>query len=138
MCKRQRVIPRHKCSPRYRIAYGWKNEFGSFNHETLKFLMHFRESRSSLYFTHTHRFFLFLYIYIFISFSLYLTDMGIHGSPPTRVPEVPVKWTRPARSPTDLQVDPETLSTILVTLEDLRRPYPGRRRPAMLAGQASP
>jgi hypothetical protein len=46
-------------------------------------------------------------------------DMVTHGSPPTRVLEVPVKWTRPAKSPTDLQVGPETLSTTLVTLEDL-------------------
>jgi hypothetical protein len=35
--------------------------------------------------------------------------MGTHGSPPTRVLEVPVKWTRPARSSTDLQVGLETL-----------------------------
>jgi hypothetical protein len=48
-----------------------------------------------------------------------VTDKGTHGSPPTRVLEVPVKWTRPARSPTDLQVGPKTLSTILATLEDL-------------------
>jgi hypothetical protein len=49
-----------------------------------------------------------------------LRDMGTHGSPPTRIPEVPVKWTQPARSPADLQVGPETLSTIPVTLEYLR------------------
>jgi hypothetical protein len=67
-----------------------------------------------------------------------LWDMGTHGSPPTRVPEVPVKRTRPARSPTDLQVGPETLSTIPATLEDLRRPYPDHRRPARLAEQAFP
>jgi hypothetical protein len=30
MCKWQRVIPRHKRSPLYRIAHGWKDEFGSF------------------------------------------------------------------------------------------------------------
>jgi hypothetical protein len=48
-----------------------------------------------------------------------LRDMGTHGSTPTRVPEVPVKWTRPTRSPTDLQVGPETLSSILATLDDL-------------------
>jgi hypothetical protein len=35
----QKVIPRHKGSPRYRIAHGWKDEFGTFNLET-KFLMH--------------------------------------------------------------------------------------------------
>jgi hypothetical protein len=29
----QRVILRHKGSPRYRIAHGWKDEFGSFNLE---------------------------------------------------------------------------------------------------------
>jgi hypothetical protein len=62
--------------------------------------------------------------------------MGSHGSPPARVPEVPVKWTRPARSPADLQVGPETLSTIPVTLEGLGRPYPDRRRPAGLEEQA--
>jgi hypothetical protein len=29
-------------------------------------------------------------------------DMGTHGSPLTRVPEVPAKWTRPASGPKDL------------------------------------
>jgi hypothetical protein len=47
MCKWQRVIPKHKGSPRYRIAHGWKIEYGSFNLEALKFLMHFREPGSS-------------------------------------------------------------------------------------------
>jgi hypothetical protein len=64
--------------------------------------------------------------------------MGTHGSQPTRVPEVLVKWTQPARSPADLQVGPETLSTISATLEDLGRPYPDRRGPARLVEQASP
>jgi hypothetical protein len=59
-------------------------------------------------------------------------DMATHGSPPTRVPEVPVKWTSPARSPADLQVGPETLFTILATLGDLRRPHPNSGRPAGL------
>jgi hypothetical protein len=48
-----------------------ENEFGSFNLEALKFLMHFRELGSSLYFifTHTH---IFSHTYIFsLSFSLY-------------------------------------------------------------------
>jgi hypothetical protein len=30
MCKWQRMIPRHKGSPRYRIAHGWNIEYGSF------------------------------------------------------------------------------------------------------------
>jgi hypothetical protein len=64
--------------------------------------------------------------------------MGTHGSPPTKVLEVPVKWIRPARSPADLQVGPETLSTTPVTLEDLGRPYPDSRRPAELVEKASP
>jgi hypothetical protein len=64
--------------------------------------------------------------------------MGTHGSPPTRVPEVPVKWTRPARSPANLQVGPETLSATPVTLEDLRRPYPDSGRSVGLVEQASP
>jgi hypothetical protein len=49
----------------------------------------------------------------------WLRDMGIHGSPLTRVLEVPVKWTRPVRSPTDMQVGSKTLSTTPATLEDL-------------------
>jgi hypothetical protein len=47
-------------------------------------------------------------------------------------------WTRPVRSPTDLQVDPETLSTTPTTLEDLRRPYPDPGRPVGLVAQVSP
>jgi hypothetical protein len=53
-----------------------ENEYGSFNLETLKFLMHFREPGSSLYFilfyfyTYSY-FFSFSHIYIFLfSFSL--------------------------------------------------------------------
>jgi hypothetical protein len=47
-----------------------KNEHGSFNLKTLKFLMHFREPGSSLYFifTHTHIFFLFSLFLILIFF----------------------------------------------------------------------
>jgi hypothetical protein len=73
MCKCQRVIPRHKGSPRYRIAHGWKDEFGSFNLEALKFLMHFREPGSSLYFifTHTHIFF-FSHFFFILTFFLSL------------------------------------------------------------------
>jgi hypothetical protein len=48
-----------------------------------------------------------------------LRDMGTHGSPPTRVLEVPIKWTRPVRSPVDLQVGPKTLFMTPTTLEDL-------------------
>jgi hypothetical protein len=74
MCKWQRVIPRHKGSPRYRIANGWKNEYGSFNLEALKFLMHFREPGSSLYFifTHTH-IFSFLIFFFILTFFLFLS-----------------------------------------------------------------
>jgi hypothetical protein len=71
MCKWQRMIPRHKGSPRYRIAHGWKIEYGSFNLEALKFLMHFREPGSSLYFyfyTYSY-FFFFSYFSFFLSFS---------------------------------------------------------------------
>jgi hypothetical protein len=68
MCKWQRVIPRHKGSPRYRIAHGWKNEYGSFNLETLKFLMHFREPWSSLFYFYTYSHFSLFLIYFF-SFS---------------------------------------------------------------------
>jgi hypothetical protein len=49
-----------------------ENEHGSFNFENLKFLMHFREPESSLYFifTHTHifSFFSFSHTHIFLSF----------------------------------------------------------------------
>jgi hypothetical protein len=51
--------PRHKGSPRYRIAHGWKNEYGSFNLETLKF-------------NRGVHFILFLHIFIFSSFSSYI------------------------------------------------------------------
>jgi hypothetical protein len=67
-----------------------------------------------------------------------MRDMGTHGSPPTRVPKVPVKWARPARSSADLQVGLETLSTTPVTLEDLGRPHPDPGRPAGLVVQVSP
>jgi hypothetical protein len=67
-----------------------------------------------------------------------LRDMGTHGSPPTRVLEVPVKWTQPARSPADLQVRPETLSTIPTTLEELGRPHLDSGRSTGLVAQASP
>jgi hypothetical protein len=67
-----------------------------------------------------------------------LRDMGTHKSPPTRVLEVPVKWTRPARSPIDLQMDPEALFTIPTTLEDLGQPHLNSGRPAGLVPQASP
>jgi hypothetical protein len=63
--------------------------------------------------------------------------MGTHGSPPTRVLEVPVKWTQPDRSPTDLQVGPETLSTTPTTLEDLGRPHLNSGRPVGLVAQVS-
>jgi hypothetical protein len=68
----------------------------------------------------------------------FLRDMGTHGFPPTRVLEVPVKWTRPIRSPTDLQVGPETLSTTPTTLEDIGRPHLDHGRPAGLVVQDSP
>jgi hypothetical protein len=76
MCIWQRVIPRHKGSPRYRIAHGWKDEFGSFNLETLKFLMHFRDPGISLYFifyiTYIYFFFSHIYIYIFLYTHFFL------------------------------------------------------------------
>jgi hypothetical protein len=60
-----------------------QNEYGSFNLETLKFLMHFREPGSSLYFyiIHTHIYFLFFsfshtHIFVlslFFSFFLFLS-----------------------------------------------------------------
>jgi hypothetical protein len=54
-----------------------ENEYGSFNLEALKFLMHFREPGSSFYFifTHTHIFsflIFFLCTHLFFSFSLFL------------------------------------------------------------------
>jgi hypothetical protein len=57
MCKWQRVIPRHKGSPRYRITHGWKMIMDLLN---LKPWMHFREPGE---FT--------LHILIFFSFSYF-------------------------------------------------------------------
>jgi hypothetical protein len=48
-----------------------ENEYGSFNLEALKFLMHFREPESSFYFYSYSHFFLFL-VHIFFSFSFFL------------------------------------------------------------------
>jgi hypothetical protein len=48
----------------------FENKFGSFNLQALKFLMHFRELGSSLYFFLVLTFFSFSHTYIF-SFSLY-------------------------------------------------------------------
>jgi hypothetical protein len=74
-----------------------------------------------------------------------MRDMGTHGFPPTRVPEVPVKWTQPARSPANLQVGPKTLSSISatmssisVTLEDVGRPHLDSERPVGHVAQVSP
>jgi hypothetical protein len=55
-----------------------ENEYGPLNLETMKFLMHFREPGSSLYFifTHTHIFFLLSYIYIYF-FSLFLFFLSL-------------------------------------------------------------
>jgi cellulose synthase/poly-beta-1,6-N-acetylglucosamine synthase-like glycosyltransferase len=73
MCKWQRMIPRHKGSPRYRIAHGWKTEYGSFNLEALNFLMHFREPGSSLYFYfYTYSSFFLFFSSFFLSFFLFL------------------------------------------------------------------
>jgi hypothetical protein len=49
----------------------------------------------------------------------FLRDMGTHGSPPSRVPDVSAKWTRSAKNPADLQVGPRTLSTYPTTTGDL-------------------
>jgi cellulose synthase/poly-beta-1,6-N-acetylglucosamine synthase-like glycosyltransferase len=52
-----------------------ENEYGSFNLEALKFLMHFREPGSSLYFyiIHTHIFFSFSYFFLYTHFFLLLS-----------------------------------------------------------------
>jgi hypothetical protein len=48
-----------------------------------------------------------------------LERYGYPWVPTDQGPDVPVKWTQPARSPADLQVGPETLSTTPTTLDDL-------------------
>jgi hypothetical protein len=56
-----------------------ENEYGSFNLETLKFLMHFRERGSSLYFyfyTYSY-FFFFSYSYLFLSFFFLIFSLKI-------------------------------------------------------------
>jgi hypothetical protein len=70
-------------------------------------------------------------------------DRGLerHGypwDPSARVPKVPVKWTQAAKSPADLKVGLETLSTTPTTMEDLRQPQPDSGRPPRLVAQASP
>jgi hypothetical protein len=65
-----------------------ENEYGSFNIETLKFLMHFREPGSSFYFySYSHIFFSFSYTYIyiyiiFLSFSsFFLSQQNVLFAP---------------------------------------------------------
>jgi hypothetical protein len=72
MCKWQRVIPRHKGSPRYRIAHGWKDEFGSWSWSFLKFLMHLENREVHFIFIHTHIFSHTYFFFISFSFSLFI------------------------------------------------------------------
>jgi hypothetical protein len=81
MCKWQRVILRYKRSPRYRIAHGWKDEFGYFNLETLKFLMHFREPGSSLYFIFISYILTYFSFLIFSLYSLYFFSLPFLFAP---------------------------------------------------------
>jgi hypothetical protein len=64
--------------------------------------------------------------------------MGTHGSPPTRSRRSLSSGPDRPQAPADLQVDPETLSTIPMTLEDHGRPHPDPERPAGLVAQVSP
>jgi hypothetical protein len=48
-----------------------ENEFGSFNFESLKFLMHFREPRSLLYFIFISYILIFFFL-LFFSYSIFL------------------------------------------------------------------
>jgi hypothetical protein len=55
-----------------------ENEYGSFNLEALKFLMHFREPDISHYFifTHTHIFlFILIFFFLFFFFIFLLTHL---------------------------------------------------------------
>jgi hypothetical protein len=88
MCKEQRVIPRHKGSPRYRIAHGWKIEYGSFNLEALNFLMHFREPGSSFYFYTYSYFSLFSLLTFFHSFFFSFIHFFVIHSVTRLTPEV--------------------------------------------------
>jgi hypothetical protein len=72
MCKWQRVIQRHKGSPCYRIAHGWKDEFGSFNLETFEIPNAFREGGSSLYL-----FICLLYILIFFLIHIFSLSLSV-------------------------------------------------------------
>jgi hypothetical protein len=53
-----------------------ENEFGYFNFEALKFLMHFREPGSSLYFILYHT-----YIYIYCIYIMHLGAFSIANAP---------------------------------------------------------
>jgi hypothetical protein len=66
-----------------------ENEYGSFNLEALKFLMHFREPGSSLYsiFLHTHFFLFSLYSFFlffqkFIFYPLLNSKIALYLPPP--------------------------------------------------------
>jgi hypothetical protein len=57
-----------------------ENEFGSFNLENLKFLLHFRELGSSLYFvfTHTHIFLFRIHIFSFYTHHWFFLFLSHH------------------------------------------------------------
>jgi hypothetical protein len=59
-----------------------KNEYGSFNLEALKFLMHFREPGHSFYsiFLHTQIFFFFSYIFFFFFILFFLSFLSFSFS----------------------------------------------------------
>jgi hypothetical protein len=56
-----------------------ENDYGSFNLETLKFLMHFRELGSSLYFIfiYTYSYFLLIFFFIRTFFFLFLSFFSL-------------------------------------------------------------
>jgi hypothetical protein len=66
MCKWQRMIPRPQRSPRYRLAHGWKNEYGSWSWSPWEILKQL-ENRGRLLLLYFFFFFFFLF-FLFLSF----------------------------------------------------------------------
>jgi hypothetical protein len=100
MCKCQRVIPRHKQSPRYRIAHGWKDEYGSWSWIPFKLLMHLKSQRALfIYFfsssLNIHIFFLFSFSFFLSFFSFILFFFFFYTPPWTLDYIVPTFWQLP-------------------------------------------
>jgi hypothetical protein len=75
MCKWHGVIPRHKQSPHYLIAHGWKDDYGCWTWILLKLLMHLESQGDFIFFSlymYTYSFFLLPFFFLSSLFFFFL------------------------------------------------------------------